>query len=121
MPKAAAPRTSKRRKTETASKAHALFGLEPLSCRHYPDHSDIEAYVMASGDRQPVAEIKASAYFSAEAAAEFFAKAVNDYARHKSLIAELVAALESCLECKGLDWSAEHDGELALRRARQEA
>lgn len=43
----------------------------------------------------------------------------NDYQLQRAVIKQLIAALEMCLESKGLKWDAEHDAEIAVAQARQ--
>jgi hypothetical protein len=62
--------------------------------------------------------VRHTAGFTAEALATFIIGVVNDYEATQSLIDDMIGALETCLECKALDWSAEHDVDIVLRRAR---
>lgn len=100
-------------------KPKPLYAIAPWSCVHYPDRSEIEAYVEAAGDWEIIAEVRQTAHVAAEATANFIIRVVNDYEKTQHLINEMTAALENCLECEGLNWSAEHDAEVALRRAKQ--
>jgi Fe-S oxidoreductase len=59
-----------------------------------------------------------TAGLSAEELANFIVRVVNDYEAAQILIDNMIAALETCLQCKALDWSAEHDIDITLRRAR---
>lgn len=106
------PKNDKKTKTKLA------YTIEPWSCVHRSGRSQIEAYVMAAGKRAIVAETFATAGHTAETLAEFIVLAVNSLAGRENLIDEMEAALEICLECGGLNWSAEHDAELALRHAK---
>jgi hypothetical protein len=95
------------------------YTFEPWSCVHRDEKSEIEAYVMATGKREIIAETRATFGSTAEAVAEFIVRAVNDIDKREHLINEMTAALEMCLECEGpLDWSAEHDAEVSLRHAK---
>lgn len=98
-----------------------LFTFEPWSCIHQSGKSQIEAYVAASGRREVIAETLPTPGSSAEAVAEFIVRAINDIDKREHLINEMEAALEICLECEGLNWSAEHDAEVALRHAKSRA
>jgi hypothetical protein len=101
--------------------AKALYTVEPWSYIQCDGKTHIEAYVMASGKRAVVAETFSTQGYSAEAMAEFIIHAINNLDKEEVLINELVMALEMCLECENrqLDWSTEHDGELALRHAKE--
>jgi hypothetical protein len=103
------------------SKTHAGATIQPWSCVHQEGKSQIEAYVMATGRREVLAEILPTSGHSAEQMAEFIVKAVNGLEHRECLINEMKAALEICLESEGLNWAAEHDAEIVLRRANSRA
>lgn len=92
--------------------------VEPWSCSVRDGTWQLDAYSIVSGKREVVAQTFSSAGFSAEAVAGFILRAINNITKRESLIDEMEAALEICLECEGLTWSAEHDAEIALRHAR---
>ena len=94
------------------------YTLEPWSRVHQDGVWKIEAYSMATGKREAIAEIRQSAGFCAEDIAEFIVATVNNLEKERQLIGEMIAALELCLECEGITWEAEHDAEIALRHAR---
>src|SRR5271155_2337966 len=96
----------------------ALYTIEPWSCRRFPDHIAVEAYVEAAGDWQTVAEVRPSAFIDPEVVAGFIVRAVNDFERNRQFIKEMVEALELCLDCPGLTWAAEHEAELLVARAK---
>jgi hypothetical protein len=104
-------------KAEKKSKTQASATIQPWSCIHQDSKSQIEAYVMATGNREILAEVFPSPGHSAESIAEFIVHAVNEFEKRERLIDSMQAALEICLECKGLAWEAEHDVEIVLRRA----
>jgi hypothetical protein len=91
----------------------------PWSCQHHPEYSEIEAYIEAFGPRKIVVEVRSAAGVEARAVTRFIVEAVNGYARTRQLAGEMMAALETCLEGESLSWSAEHDAEVVLRRARE--
>jgi hypothetical protein len=101
--------------------AKPLYTVEPWSYTQCDGKTHIEAYVIASGKRAIVAEIFSIKGHSAEDMAEFIIQAINNLDKEEVLINDLVVALEMCLECENghLDWSAEHDGEVALRHAKE--
>lgn len=90
----------------------------PWSCQHYRTRSVLRARHDANGPWFPVAEIRASADVNPRATARFLAACVNSHATQQRLISELTAVLETCLDCQGLDWAAEHDAEVVLGRVR---
>lgn len=113
------PRTARKPKAAAAIQAKPLYALAPWSCVHRPDGSKIEAYVEITGDWETIAHVPEAKGINAEATAGFIVKAVNDYDRHRQIIAELITALELCMECEDLTWEAEQEAELVLRRVRQ--
>lgn len=103
------------------SKIFASTTFQPWSCEHEDGKSRVEAYNAATGQRETVLETYATSGHSAEAIAEFITQAVNNFDKREQLINEMQAALEICLECDGLNWAAEHDADVALRRANSRA
>ena len=97
------------------------YTFEPWLCVHGPEKSQIEAYIMATGKREVIAEAVPTAGNTAEEVAEFIVRTVNDIEKRELLINEMLSALEICLECEGLNWSAEHDAEVAERHAKLRA
>lgn len=95
------------------------FTIEPWSCVHRNGAWEIDAYSMVSGKREIIATIAANKGFSEDAIAHFIINAINIIDKRELLIEEMSMALEICLESKDgkLDWSAEHDAEVALRHA----
>jgi hypothetical protein len=79
----------------------------------------IEGFVDQTKQWERVADIEASPHVDRRAAADFIVRAVMDYAINRALIMHMAEALEDCLECDGLTWSAEHDAEIMVRRARE--
>jgi hypothetical protein len=112
------PKTQKTAKPEKALREKKLYTLAPWSCRHFPDHSEIEAYVAAAGDWQTIADVRQTAGSSAEEMANFIAHVVNNHDKLIDLLDDMISALEACLACKGLEWSAEYDADIILRRAK---
>ena len=81
-------RTTKAKQSLPIAKVEKLPGkksaytLLPWSCTHYPNHSEIEAYLLAAGDRQTIAKIHDATGVDAEHLAEFIVRAVNAYEKH---------------------------------------
>ncbi len=78
----------------------------------------VEAVDGASGEWLTIATIKADPTFDPTRVAEQIIHAVNNEETYRTLLDEMAVALEGCLACDGLDWSAEHDGEIMLDRYR---
>src|SRR5271168_2649686 len=108
MTSSSKPKARKAPKPDKALRANKLFTLAPWSCRHYTDHSEIEAYVSAAGDWQTIVDVRLTAGSTAEEMANFIAHVVNDYDRLMDLMDDMISALEACMASKGLDWSAEY-------------
>lgn len=87
------------------------------SCNHFQGYSEIEAYNIASGTRQVIAEVTQSKDIDAEVTADFITQAVSDHAEMQKLIRHMASALEMCLACEGISWEAEHDADILVRRA----
>lgn len=95
------------------------YTIQPWSCVFRDGQWEIEAYSMAFGQREVVATICATRGFSPDRLASFIVGTINSLEKQECLINEMRLALEMCLECDGkLDWSAEHDAEVALRHAK---
>ncbi len=103
------------------AKPKGLYFLHPWNAVHRRDCSLIEAYVEGLGDWQTVAEVRPTGHIDVEETANFIVRAVNDYQLNNEFIDELVAALELCLESKGLTWEAEHEADVLIRRAAERA
>lgn len=54
-----------------------LYSAQPWQCRHHKDHSEILAYVEATGTWEAMARVERTAGASAEVAAMFIVHAVN--------------------------------------------
>ena len=113
------PAATARKPKSEVTKNRPLFAVAPWSTKHEATRSTIEAYVEITGDWETVAEVNDDAGIDAEATANFIARVVNEHEKQKELISQMVAALELCLECKGMTWEAEHDASIALQRAKQ--
>ncbi len=93
--------------------------LTPWSCNHGQDKSEIEAYCLASGKRQVIAEVPYSNGIDHQRIAEFIGRAVNDYEPARELICSMAQVLEKFLELPTITWEAEHDADILVRRARE--
>jgi len=99
----------------------SVFTAAPWTVRHHNDHSEIDAYVAATGDWATLTKICDATGVDAEATANFIIRAVNAYDAHRVLIADLAGALRQCLDSGGLSWKTEYAAELAVRKAEQAA
>lgn len=95
------------------------YTAAPWTARHHPNHSEIEAYVEATGNWTTLAEIFDATGVDAEATADFIAYAINAYDVNRALIGELAAALRRCLTSNALGWDAQYGAETAVRKAEQ--
>jgi hypothetical protein len=87
------------------------------SCKHYPDHSEIEAY---NGEgRVSFAHLPQTPGLSPRGMAEYIVALANLFALNQSALKQMKAALELCVEDRNISWAAEHEAEIALIYARQ--
>ena len=114
------PKSAKNPQPRTLSAQESAYTLMPWSCNHYPDYSEIEAYIPITGEWEIVASIHDAKGVDAEVMAGLIARAVNGYEKHLDMISQMVAALELCLGCEAcLSWEAEHEAQVMLNRARE--
>lgn len=90
----------------------------PWACRHYPDVSEIEAYADDTGQKKIIAETFNAPYCNAQANAEHIVRTINQCAKMRELIADMLTALEMCLECEGLTWEAEQEADIMCTKAK---
>ena len=76
-----------------------------------------EAYSPALKGWAVVAEGKDTAELSGRDVAALIVGTMNWKKENNDVFDELTAALEACLDCERLDFTAEHDAEVALRKA----
>lgn len=88
----------------------------PIPWRRRGNTALIEGYFPALGNWVVMAEAHDTPQLSASDVAKLIVGAINRKEQN-DVFDELVAALKLCLECDGLSWEAEHDAEIALRRA----
>lgn len=79
----------------------------------------VEAYSPTLRGWTVVAEARATPELTAQDIAALIIRAVNGDKESEKVITELMGALETCLDCDGLNWAAEHDAEIVLERADQ--
>jgi hypothetical protein len=95
-----------------------IFRSAPWAADDVGNGARIQAYIESLGEWKVVAETKNARPVNATKIAEQIVRAINDAERSRSLLAEMAAALEACLDCSGLDFTAEHDGEVTLKKYR---
>jgi hypothetical protein len=112
-------RANKVTKTRFLTPVESSYTLMPWSCNHYPERSEIVAYLPNTGKHEVIADICDGAGIDAEALAGLITRAVNSYEKNDDMIVQMTAALELCLECEEcLSWEAEHEAQAVLRRAK---
>jgi hypothetical protein len=114
------PKADKKPKAQTLTGQESAYTLMQWSCNHYPDYSEIEAYIPITGDWEIVADIHDTKGVDAEILAGLITRAVNSFEKNHDMITQMMAALELCLECDDcLTWEAEHEAQAILNRAKQ--
>ena len=83
-----------------------FYSAQPWQCRNQKDHSEIIAYVEASGTWEIVAIINTTSGISSDVMAQFICGLVNDYQKNKDLLRQAMEALEAVVE-EGLNYSTE--------------
>ena len=107
----------RKKKGPIASKPKTPCTAHSWEVQHQPDHSEIEAYVEASGKWEIIADIKGVDHV---ALAGFIVQIVNRQSEIQNTINELTSALEFCLACAGkLTWEAEQEADVVCRQVRQ--
>jgi len=85
-----------------------FYSLQPWLCQHYPDRSDITAYVEASSHWEVVAVVQPTSGASAEALADFLVRLVNAHQKNQNLLRDAMEALEAVMQ-EGLNFATEQD------------
>jgi|GEM_PF-4667716 len=112
-------RAEKKRRAQTLTAQESAYTLRPWSCNHYPNFSEIEAYLPITGDFEIIADVHDSKGVDAEVVAVLITRAVNSYDKNRDTIEQMAAAIELCLGCRErLSWEAEHEAQTILNRAR---
>jgi len=94
----------------------ALLEWRPL---YFRSHAELEAYNMVSGMRQVVAEVLPGQGVNPSSVADYMANSLNDAAALNELVQHMALALEHCMTTGALDWAAEHEADIMLRRAKK--
>lgn len=96
-----------------------IYSLHPWECRHHQYHSEITAYVEASGEWEVVSIIRSSSGASAETMATFICDIINDAQKNQGVLQEAMEALQTCLEEDGLTFSSEQTVDRIMARIKK--
>ena len=112
-------RATKATKTRLLTPKESGYVFMPWSCNHYPERSEIVAYLPGTGKHEVIADVRDGVGIEAEVVAGLIARAVNSYEKNHDMIVQMTAALELCLECEEcLTWDAEHEAQSLLNRVK---
>ena len=111
-------RASKTANVRLLTPKESSYTFSPWGCNHYPDYSEVVAYLPGTGKHEIIADIHDAKGVDAEILAGLITRAVNSFEVNHDMIAQMTAALELCLECDDcLTWEAEHEAQALVRRA----
>lgn len=110
---------SKSLKTGTAKKLRRYYSIHPWECKHFADHSEIAAYVEASGKWETILKVNRTSGVSAEAMATYICSLINESQPNKDLLRDAMEALEQVLEDEGLTFASEQAAEHTVRNIKQ--
>ena len=103
----------------TQKKSRTVYAIHPWECRHHQYHSDILAYVEASGEWEVIAVIRPSSGLGAEAMATYITDLINDTRQNHNILQAARDALEACLEEDGLTFSSEQTVDRVMARLKK--
>lgn len=106
-------------KNDDLKKQRRYYTLHPWQCRHYAEHSEISAYVEASGEYEVVAIIRPTSGASSEALATFIVNLINDNQNNGHLLSDAMATLQLILEEDRLTFSSEQAADAIVNRIRK--
>src|SRR5258708_12877405 len=75
-------RTEKKRRAQTLTAQESSYTLRPWSCNHYPNYSEIEAYLPITGDFEIIADIHDTKGVDAEVVAGAVTPPAKSYAKN---------------------------------------
>ena len=87
-----------------------IYSLHPWRCTHHSNHSEIVAYVEASGQWETVLTVNPTSETSAKTMANFIMHLVNSYRQNDALLRDAMAALEAVVN-DGLNFTTEQTAE----------
>jgi hypothetical protein len=95
-----------------------IYSLHPWRCTHHSNHSEIVAYVEASGQWETVLTVNPTSETSAKTMATFIMHLVNSYRQNNDLLRVAMKALESVMQ-EGLTYSTEQEVDAAVASIQQ--
>jgi hypothetical protein len=95
-----------------------IYSLHPWRCTHHSNHSEIVAYVEASGQWETVLTVNPTSETSAKAMANFIMHLVNSYRQNNDLLREAMKALEAVMK-EGLNYSTEQEADSVVAGIKQ--
>jgi hypothetical protein len=105
------PKTAKTRNSN--GKPRFYYVTHPWESRHHSDHSEIVAYVEASGARETVLDVRQTSGASHEAMAASILALIREHQEKRNALHDAVEALELVI-ADGLTYSSEHLAERAV-------
>ena len=87
-----------------------IYSLHPWRCTHHSNHSEIVAYVEASGQWEAVLTVSPTSETNAKTMANFIMHLVNSYRQNNDLLRDAMAALEAVVN-DGLNFTTEQTAE----------
>jgi hypothetical protein len=104
-----------------ADKLTVFLAAVSVAWRQREGTALVEAYSPGLKGWAVVAEGRDTPELTARDVAGLIVGAMNWKKENDDVFDELTAALEACLDCDGLDFTAEHAAEVALRKAGKRA
>ncbi|SHK84257.1 hypothetical protein SAMN05444159_4334 [Bradyrhizobium lablabi] len=98
-----------------------FYAAHPWECRHHEAHSDIAAYVEASGEWEMILTVHPTSGASAEVVAAYIAAIINEHQSKADLLQEAMTALELCLEEDRLTFTSEQAADRVVMRIKARA
>jgi len=113
-------KTSKQSKeAKPVNKSKRFYRIHPWQCRHHINHSEIVAYVEASGKWETVLTVHQTSGINTETMATFILNLVNDNQNNRDLLFEAMLTLETVLEKGRLDYGSELDANSIVGRIKK--
>ncbi len=94
-----------------------IYSLHPWRCTHHSTHSELVAYVEASGQWETVLTVSPTSGTSAKLMANFIMTLVNSYRQNNDLLRKAIKALEAIMQ-EGLTYSTEQEVDAAVTSIR---
>jgi hypothetical protein len=106
---------SKKAKCPTTQQRR-FYTAHPWQCLHHQDHSEITAYIEASGEWETILTVHPTSGASAEIVAVYVAAIMNEHQGKADLLQEAMTALELCLEEDRLTFTSEQAADRVVTR-----